>query len=94
MKKAHVQKIFLFLYIAVLLTPGLGWAQERDRLAESPVLKTPLPAETLNLLANEISGRLIFNNLVKLAGAPWLRDEKEFTDTFYESGKIYEIVRS
>jgi len=68
-------------------------AQERERPAESPVLKTPLPPETLNLLANEISGQMIFNNLVKLAGAPWLREEKEFTDTFYESGKIHELVR-
>lgn len=82
------------MFLAIIMMGRVAPAQERDRLAESPVLKTPLPAETLNLLANEISGQLIFNNLVKLAGAPWLRDEKEFTDTFYESGKIYEIVRS
>ncbi len=32
-------------------------------------LKTPLPPEALNLLANEASGQIIFSNLVKLGGA-------------------------
>ena len=82
------------MFLAIIMLGGMAPAQERAPLAESPVLKTPLPPEIVNLLANEISGQIIFNNLVRLSGAPWLRDEKEFTDTFYESGKIYELVRS
>ncbi len=94
MKNASGRHVILYLIVSIVMMGGLVPAQERDRLAESPVLKTPLPPEILNLLANEVSSQIIFNNLVRLAGAPWLRDEKEFTDTFYESGKIYELVRS
>jgi len=46
------------------------------------------------MLANEVSGQIIFNNEVLLAGAPWIRDQKEFTETWYEAQKIYEIARS
>ncbi|MFC1554897.1 M28 family peptidase, partial [candidate division KSB1 bacterium] len=41
----------------------------------------------------EVSGQMIFNNEVKLAGAPWIRDRSEFSDTFYEAEKLYEMVR-
>jgi hypothetical protein len=57
-------------------------------------IKTPLKQEVLTLLTNEISGQFIFNNEVLLAGAPWIRGEDEFTDTFYESKKIHELVRN
>ncbi len=60
----------------------------------SQALKTPLSQEILSILTNEISGQFIFNNEVLLAGAPWLRDKSEFEDTFYESGKIYEIAKN
>ena len=60
----------------------------------SQALKTPLSQEVLTILTNEISGQFIFNNEVLLAGAPWLREKNEFADTFYESGKIYEIAKS
>lgn len=56
--------------------------------------KTPLHQDVLDLLSNEISGQIIYSNEVILAGAPWIRDTKEFSDTFYESQKIYDIVRS
>jgi hypothetical protein len=56
-------------------------------------ITTPLRQEILTLLTNEISGQFIFNNEVLLAGAPWIRGEDEFTGTFHESGKIYELVR-
>jgi len=56
--------------------------------------KTPLRQDVLNLLANEISGQMMFNNDVLLAGAPWLRDKAEFTGTLYEAQKIYDLVRS
>ncbi|MFC1731372.1 M28 family peptidase [candidate division KSB1 bacterium] len=61
--------------------------------AQSNVLKTPLKQDVLTLLTNEISGQFIFNNEVILAGAPWIRDPREFTSTFYESQGIYDIVR-
>jgi len=57
-------------------------------------LKTPLNQDVLTLLTNEISGQFIFNNEVLLAGAPWIRSNEEFEDTFYESAKIYELVKS
>ncbi len=55
--------------------------------------RTPLPQEVLDLLANEISGQIIFNNEIKLAGAPWLREPGEFKETFYESGTIAALAR-
>jgi len=57
-------------------------------------ITTPLEQEILTLLTNEISGQMIFNNEVMLAGAPWVREEGELTDTFYESQRIYDLVRS
>jgi len=56
--------------------------------------KTPLSQDVLDLLANEISGQIIFNNEVKLAGAPWLRAEREFKEGFYESEAIAALARS
>jgi hypothetical protein len=56
--------------------------------------RTPLPQNILDLLANEISGQLVFNNEVKLAGAPWLREEREFKEGFYESETIAALARS
>ncbi|MBP1635227.1 MAG: hypothetical protein H6Q10_1801 [Acidobacteria bacterium] len=56
--------------------------------------RTPLPPATLDLLAQELSGQAAFNNQVKLAGAPWLRDPSELKDTFYESKTLYDLVRS
>ncbi len=60
----------------------------------SQALKTPLPQSVLDLLSNEISGQIIYNNEVLLAGAPWIRNDNEFTGTFYESQKIYDLVKS
>ena len=57
-------------------------------------LKTVLPQETLTLLTNEISGQMVFNNEVLLAGAPWQRDAAEFSGTFYESQKIFDMAKS
>jgi aminopeptidase YwaD len=61
---------------------------------QNRALKTPLKSETLNLLANEVSGQRAFNNLVKLAGAPWIRDRQEFSGTFYETQQICDLARS
>ena len=55
--------------------------------------RTPLSQAVLDLLANEISGQIIFTNEVKLAGAPWIREEREFKDGFYESETIAALAR-
>ncbi len=70
--------------------PGPGGAQRSD-----PV-RTPLPDSLVQLLANELSGQLAYDNLVKLAGAPWLRSQDELTgaSNFYESQEIYEMARA
>jgi hypothetical protein len=73
------------LVVVALAAPAAAPAQD--------ALKTPLEQEILTLLTNEISGQMAFNNLVKLAGAPWLREPEEFTDTFYEAAELYELVR-
>jgi len=72
----------------MIISPEMATAQ-RGRLP-----KTPLHQDVLDMLSNEISGQIIYNNEVILAGAPWIRDTKEFSDTFYESQKIYDMVRS
>ncbi len=85
----------LFCFALLMLSggaPGLS-AQGSQVVRGYPVLETPLSQEVLTLLANEISGQIIFNNEVILAGAPWIRSQEEFTDTFYEAQKIYDMVR-
>jgi hypothetical protein len=62
-------------------------------VAQDP-LETPLEQELLTLLTNEVSGQMAFNNLVKLAGAPWMRDHAEFSDTFYEAEQLLNLVHS
>ncbi len=69
------------------------FAQGSQTVRGYPVLQTPLPQEILTLLADEISGQMIFNNEVILAGAPWIRNPREFSDTLYEARKIYDLVR-
>ncbi len=78
----------LFLALFLFLAPPFGLCQSRNPF------KTPLSQETLNILVNEISGQIIFNNEVILAGAPWIRNAAEFTNTLYESEKIMDIVKS
>ncbi len=75
----------ILLIVVSLLLPSAVRAQDP--------LKTPLEQEVLTLLTNEISGQMAFNNMVKLAGAPWLREVEEFTDTFYEAGELYNLVQ-
>ncbi len=79
--------------VVLALVFGVLPAQERPRPPESAALRTPLAPAVLELLANEISGQLVFGNEVKLAGAPWTRGEKELTDTFYETQALYDLVR-
>lgn len=80
-----------------LLLSTLSRAAEQARPTSSPPplqsLRTPLSPEGLNLLANEVSGQIIYNNLVKLAGAPWVRGSQEFAQAFYESQLIHDMSR-
>ncbi len=95
MKKAIWILFVVFgLISTALISPKTTIGQQRPPQKQNPVLKTPLPQDILTLLANELSGQIIFNNEIILAGAPWIRDEKEFTGTFYESQRIYDIARS
>lgn len=55
--------------------------------------QTPLPQETLDLLADELSGQVIFNNMMIVAGAPWIRKTQEFTGTLYEAQKMLDLAR-
>ncbi|MFH1762996.1 MAG: M28 family peptidase [Gemmatimonadota bacterium] len=76
------------LLLGFLATASPGEAQR------SEPLRTPLPEETLQIFANEISGQMAFNNMVKLAGAPWLRTPEELSGetNFYESEEIYRMA--
>ena len=78
--------LWLFLFIICLFHPLTVYAQPRPP-------RTPLPQKTLDLLANEVSGQIVYNNEVLLAGAPWVRNPKEFSERFFESSGIYDLVR-
>jgi Zn-dependent M28 family amino/carboxypeptidase len=60
---------------------------------QGPPISTPLPPGVLALLANEISGQFVFNNQVRLAGAPWQRDASEFSDTLFETRTIADLLK-
>jgi len=78
-------RILCALLLGLILSPTGATGQDP--------LATPLDQETLTLLANEISGQMAYNTLVRIAGAPWLRDPEEFTGTFQESRALYDLVR-
>ena len=89
----HTARAILLLVI-VLLAASLsaqGPAQNTPR--PSPAIKTPLPQEILTLLSNEVSGQFAFNNLVRLAGAPWIRDPKEFSGPMEETQRMFDLVK-
>jgi hypothetical protein len=78
-------RFLAFVIFAALLPASTAAAQ-------GP-LATPLDQELLTLLTNEVSGQIAFNNLVKLAGAPWMRDRAEFSGTLYESEQLLNLVQ-
>ncbi len=87
-------RILLKSLVVVSALAGIPvFTQTQSQPAISTVLRTPLRQETLDLFANEVSGQMAFDNQVRLAGAPWVRDEKEFTGTMYESQQILELVK-
>ncbi|MFO7734426.1 MAG: M28 family peptidase [Candidatus Aminicenantes bacterium] len=81
------------LILGSLASPGTAQPQSQPQPRPNLMPRTPLPQDILDLLANEISGQLAFNNMVKLAGAPWLRDERELREAFYESETIAALAR-
>lgn len=81
------------LILGSLASPGTAQPQSQPQPRPNLMPRTPLPQDILDLLANEISGQLAFNNMVKLAGAPWLRDEHELREAFYESETIAALAR-
>ncbi len=94
MHKASCHRSAKWIRAAVIpLLVAALFAQRNQSVRGYPVLQTPLPQEILTLLANEISGQIIFNNEVILAGAPWIRDPREFSETLYEAQRIYDMVR-
>lgn len=83
-------RIHLIVLVLSLLVSALPLAAQPAR----PLPETPLSQEVLALLANEVSGQMIFNNEVRLAGAPWVRDPSELTTSFYEARAIHDLVKS
>ncbi len=57
-------------------------------------IKTPLPQALLTLISNEVSGQMAFNNLMRLAGAPWVRSVQELRETMSETIELERLVRS
>jgi len=82
------------LTVMIVLAGMPAFPQTQPQPGASPVLKTPLRQDILDLLANEISGQMAFNNEVMLAGSPWLRQENEFEGTMVEARQILDLARS
>jgi len=97
MRRHRTISVSLLASIVVwLLAAACGLAQPPTPAAQRALprsLRTPLSPQTISLLANELSGQMIYNNLVKLAGAPWVRSPQECSGTFYESQAIHDLVR-
>ncbi len=88
-----LRKAAVVLILSLCVASQSAVSRQPPPPEERPLPVTPLNQDILTLLANEISGQMVYNNEVALAGAPWMRDEKEFTDTLYESQKILDLVR-
>lgn len=84
-------KTTVLLLICLVLLPLDQPAQRQRQQRKFPT--TPLPEKVLDILTNEISGQIIFNNEVRLAGAPWIRDTKEFSGVLYEADEMIKLVK-
>ena len=81
----------------VKIAPVFVLALSCALLAQGPspaMPKTPLPQAVLDLLANEVSGQMAFNNEVRLAGAPWLRARQSSPGPSTRRRRSPELVRS
>jgi aminopeptidase YwaD len=85
-------KIRIFWNLSLALLLFLGPSVLPGQSSRAP--KTPLPQKIMDILSNEISGQIIFNNEVILAGAPWIREREEFSKTLYESQRMLDIAKS
>jgi aminopeptidase YwaD len=90
MKKSTRPRIIV---IALVLFAAAVFGQGPAPSRPSPAIRTPLPQDVLTLLANEVSGQFAFNNLVRLAGAPWVRDPREFSGTMEETQRMFDLVK-
>ncbi len=85
------------LAIVLLSPPALAQPPSGGAPAAAPAQtapRTPLEQDTLARLANEVSGQMAYDNLVRLAGAPWQRDRREFSGTLDETQRVHDLVRS
>ena len=82
-----------FLLIAGVFLSAAVFGQGPSPARPSPAIKTPLPQDILTILANEVSGQFAFNNLVRLAGAPWIREPKEFSGPMEETQRMFDLVK-
>jgi len=85
---------FFLILIPMLLLGSLPMAAAPVSAQRADPLETPLPEDILLMLADEVSGQDAFDNMVKLAGAPWLRTPEELRGetNFYESEELYRMV--
>ena len=90
-RRARLTLVLSFTLLSCLAALSV-FAQPQS--APRPLPATTLPQDVVSLIANEVSGQMAFDNEVRLAGAPWMRDKAEFTGTFYEAQKIYDLVKS
>ena len=91
-------RLFIFWLCLILIIAAWSYGQEpppggQTKTSSFPVIRTPLNQDHLTLFANEISGQMAYNNLVRLAGAPWVREAKEFAGTLADAQLLFDLVR-
>ena len=86
--------LLLSLLIVLMVDPGLFGPVSAQPGAADP-LALPLSDRVRDLLLEEVSGQMAFNNLIRLAGAPWVRERAELTGetSFYESDLLHRMVQ-
>ncbi|MBM3293095.1 MAG: hypothetical protein FJY82_01080 [Candidatus Aminicenantes bacterium] len=90
----RASRVVLVAVLALFAGGGFaGQSQPPGQARPSPAFKTPLPQDLLTLFANEVSGQFAFNNLLRLAGAPWVRDVRELKETMSETLLLHDLVR-
>jgi hypothetical protein len=71
----------------VVLTPMLAQAQFQQNRP------TMVPAETMRVIATELSGARAFNNVVEIAGYEYDRKPSEYTSTYRESAAVERLAK-
>jgi hypothetical protein len=88
-----VKRVLCCVLVIGLVAPGLLAGSVLAQPAPNAANRTPLEDALVARLANEVSGQTAYDNMVRLAGAPWQRDPREFTGTFYETQLLHDLVR-